>query len=130
MSYKRKYLYRIRFGKTGKLRFLSHLEQIETIRRTIRRAELPVNYSSGFHPQMKISFGPATSVGYESFSEFADVEMSKIITPIEIFKSIKKHLPEGFLIFEVKRVPSFLPSIDSIANLAEYTINNLEYFFS
>ncbi|MFN3966302.1 MAG: TIGR03936 family radical SAM-associated protein [Endomicrobiia bacterium] len=130
MLYKKKYLYRIRFSRTGKLRFLSHLEQIETIRRAIRRAELPVNYSSGFHPQMKVSFGPAISVGYESYSEVADIEMGKNMDPHEIFNLLAQHLPAGFSILEIKKIPSFLPSIDSSANLAEYTIENLEERFS
>jgi len=129
-TYRKKHIYRIRFSRTGKIRFLSHLEQIETIRRAIRRAELPVNYSSGFHPQMEISFGPAISVGYESLCEFADIELEKFIEPIEIFKSIEKSLPHGFSVLEVKKIPGFLPSIDSVVNLAEYSIENIEKFFS
>ncbi|MDI6642153.1 MAG: DUF2344 domain-containing protein, partial [Elusimicrobiota bacterium] len=51
-----KFFYRLRFSRKNNLRFLSHLEQIELIRRAIRRAKLPINFTEGFHPQLKVSF--------------------------------------------------------------------------
>jgi radical SAM-linked protein len=119
---KRGIVYRIRFSRKGKLRFLSHLDQINLIRRILRRAGLPVAYSEGFHPQMKISFGPAVSVGYESEAEFVDMELNRELDYKEIVKSVASASPEGFTPVEIKKIPPFLPSLESSLNLAQYSI--------
>lgn len=119
---KRGIFYRIRFSRRGSLRFLSHLDQINLIRRIFRRAGLPLAYSEGFHPQMKISFGPAISVGYESEAEYADMEMNREIDYKEIVKSIAAASPEGFSPVEIKKIPPFLPSLESSMNVASYRI--------
>jgi len=113
--------YRLRFGRKYPLNFLSHLEQIDMIRRIIRRSGLPVKYSSGFHPQLKISFGPAISVGYESEAEYIDIEFENILDVISIAKAIEKQLPYGFYLIEVKKLSVIdIASIEQTANLSEY----------
>ena len=54
---------RVRYGKTGRLRFLSHLEVMRACERSVRRAGLPYSVTQGFSPKMKVAFGPALPVG-------------------------------------------------------------------
>jgi len=125
-----KYSYRVRFSRKGNLRFLSHLEQIELVRRAIRRAKLPVNFTEGFHPQLKVSFGPAISVGYESNCELVDIETSKLIDTNEVARKLICQLPPGFSLVEIKRIPNFSTAIEVSINLIEYSIANLERFLT
>lgn len=111
---------RIRFGRKGMMRFLSHLEQIEVFRRTIRRANLPVPFTSGFNPQLKMSFGPAISVGYESESEYIELDLTQKVDLIEIETKIKSVLPGDFKLLSIKKIPLFFPSLDSLINLVNY----------
>ena len=113
---------RLRFERHGILRFLSHLEQIELFRNTLRRSGLPVIYTSGFSPQPKASFGPAISVGYESESEYMEVSLFKNIDLKEIEAKIRMSLPQGYGLREAKKVPIFFPSFDSLVNVAVYNI--------
>lgn len=113
---------RLRFSRRGRARFLSHLEQIDVLRRVIRRAALPAAFTSGFNPQVKASFGPAVSVGYESDSEYMELDLVKRVEPAEAGAKIRNSLPEGFDIVDVKKVPLFFPSLDSLLNIAKYRI--------
>ncbi|OGS19219.1 MAG: hypothetical protein A2219_08100, partial [Elusimicrobia bacterium RIFOXYA2_FULL_50_26] len=113
---------RLRFARHGMARFTSHLEQIEMFRRALRRAGLPLVYTSGFHPQPKISFGPAISVGYESNSEYVEAELSRRIEQKTLEAAIAASLPAGFALVGAKRIPVFFPSLDSLVNVAVYSV--------
>jgi radical SAM-linked protein len=66
---------RVRFAKTGKIRWTSHRDLARIWERTIRRVGLPVAYSQGFSPHPKIHFGLALSTGHESVAEFLDIDL-------------------------------------------------------
>ncbi|MCB0978540.1 MAG: TIGR03936 family radical SAM-associated protein, partial [Acidimicrobiales bacterium] len=66
---------RIRFTKTGKVRWTSHRDLARIWERVIRRAGLPVAYSQGFSPRPKVHFGLALSTGHESLAEYLDVDL-------------------------------------------------------
>lgn len=86
---------RINFTKTGRMRFLSHLELINLFYRALRRAEFPLLYSKGFHPLPKVSFGDPLPVGMESMDEYIDVEVEVIPDLRSLFERLKCEMPEG-----------------------------------
>ena len=57
---------RVGFSKLDRAALLSHLELLHAIERIVRRAQLPYAITQGFHPHMKLAFGPALSVGVAS----------------------------------------------------------------
>lgn len=67
---------RARFTKQGKVRFVSHRDLARIWERTLRRTELPVAYSAGFSPRPRLHFGLALSVGYESWAEYLDIDLT------------------------------------------------------
>ena len=66
---------RVRFSKTGKIRFIGHRDVARVIERAVRRTGLPVAYSEGFSPRMRMSFGLALPTGYESDGEFVELPL-------------------------------------------------------
>ncbi|MCQ2380956.1 MAG: TIGR03936 family radical SAM-associated protein, partial [Acidaminococcaceae bacterium] len=70
---------RMQITKDADIRFVSHLDYLRAIERSIRRAELPVEYSSGFNPHLKFSLASALGVGIVSSAEFVEMEMAKDI---------------------------------------------------
>ncbi|MCP3873446.1 MAG: DUF2344 domain-containing protein, partial [Desulfobacteraceae bacterium] len=62
--------YRVSYSRCGKICYLGHLEILQVIFRTLRRAKITTNFSKGFNPSPKISFGPALPVGVESLAEY------------------------------------------------------------
>ena len=69
--------YRFIYRKTGRARFLSHREITNILTRALRRSGLPLRFSSGFHPHVKMSLGPALAVGTAGEMEFFDVELTR-----------------------------------------------------
>jgi radical SAM family uncharacterized protein len=98
--------YKCIFSKTGPAAFLSHLEFVEALRRAVSRANLPVRFSQGFHPQPRISFGPGMPVGKEMFNQEFKLELDSAVDPEEIRLLLNRELPEGFMITTVSELPA------------------------
>ncbi|MFH1702966.1 MAG: TIGR03960 family B12-binding radical SAM protein [Nitrospirota bacterium] len=104
---------RVEFSKTGRLRYLSHLELMAVLHRAMRRAGFPLEYSEGFHPFPRISFGPPLGVGMGGLCEYFDME---VIPPFDIVASRRKlndTLPEGIYI---KDMAAILPKARSLSS--------------
>ena len=79
---------RIKFSKTGSLKFISHLDLMRTMKSAMIRAKIPVLYSEGYNPRPKMVFTMPLSIGTESFCEVLDI---KITEPMD-FELIKERL--------------------------------------
>lgn len=112
----------LKFSRSGYVKYISQLEQIDFFRRALKRTTLPLAYTNGFSPQVKAAFGPAIAVGCESDSEYVDLSLTEKVEIKQIKKEISKILPEGYKLLEAKYIPLRLPSIEGLINLAEYTI--------
>jgi radical SAM-linked protein len=86
---------RLQYAKTGKARFLSHLELVRAMTRAMRRAGLPLRYSAGFHPAPRLSFGPALGVGIAGLREYLDLELLLPFEPENGLADLGLALPEG-----------------------------------
>jgi radical SAM family uncharacterized protein/radical SAM-linked protein len=113
---------RIRYTKTGAMIFLSHLELITLFTRAVKRAEIPVKYSMGFHPHPKFSFATALSVGVESYAEYLDIEVSSESGPEMIKQQLNASLPEGIAVTEAWIVPAKTPSLSMITERVRYRV--------
>ncbi len=113
---------RVRFSRTGPVVGLSHLQQIDTLRRSFEKSSWPTSRSGGKRPKLKISFGPAISVGYESDCEYCDIELVARLDLKTAKDDLGKNLPEGYSVLDVKSVPRFFPSLENSLNAARYVI--------
>ena len=96
-------VYRLSFSKTGRARFLSHLELAMALTRALRRSSLSLAYSAGFHPHPKISFATATSVGMASLQEYLDVTAAEYPGNLQTLKAeINDALPAGMAIADIQ----------------------------
>jgi radical SAM-linked protein len=86
---------RIKFSKTGKIRWTSHRDVARMWERAFRRIELPLAYSEGFSPRPKVSFGLALSTGHESLAEYLDVELLGKPDVASLPAKLSAALPEG-----------------------------------
>ena len=83
------------FRRTGRARFLGHLEQVSIFSRAINRAGLPVLFSSGFHPKPRIVFGDALPIGIESLRETLYITIGAPVDPRRVVDALNRELPEG-----------------------------------
>ena len=66
---------RAKFYKIGMLQYISHLDLMRTMTRTLTRAGIPAWYSQGFNPRLKITFSLPLSIGTQSECEFFDIKL-------------------------------------------------------
>jgi radical SAM-linked protein len=102
---------RMRYTRTGRVRFLAHLDFMTLVHRAAVRAGVPVAFSQGFNPHPKISFGPALPVGMESTAEYLDLETDPFIDLPKATGGLNQALPEGIRIEEARVVPKKAPSL-------------------
>jgi radical SAM family uncharacterized protein/radical SAM-linked protein len=67
--------YRFHFEKTGPAALLGHLDLVRELPRVMRRIDVPLAYSLGFHPRPDLTFSPALSVGVLSLAEIVDLKL-------------------------------------------------------
>ena len=67
---------RVRYTKTGRIKYTSQRDNARAWERALRRARLPVAYSEGFSPRPLLSFSLALPTGCESQAEYTDLRFS------------------------------------------------------
>lgn len=92
---------RMRFSKTGRAVYISHLDLMRTITRAFMRSEIPLKYSEGFNPHPNISIALPLSVGCESVCEIMDFRLREEREPDEILNALKLQMPEGIEVLDV-----------------------------
>lgn len=93
---------KVTYKKGEEVRFISHLDHMRAIERAIRRADLPIAYSQGFNPRMKISYKTqALKVGQTSDACEAEFNFVDFITPQEVMDKLNATLPTGLRILNV-----------------------------
>ena len=86
---------RARFTKVGRVRWTSHRDVARMWERALRRARVPVAYTSGFTPRPQLSFGLALPTGCESIAEYLDIALDEPVDPAALAASVGSLLPEG-----------------------------------
>jgi radical SAM-linked protein len=93
---------RVRFSKTGKIRFTSHRDVARMWERALRRSRLPMAFSQGFSPHPLLSFGLALPTGCESYGEYLDARLDDVrpdeIPLDDLPERLTELLPEGIAV--------------------------------
>jgi radical SAM-linked protein len=87
----------------------------------MRRADLPLSYSQGFHPQPKISLASALPLGFSSRCEVLDARFNEEIPVEEIAARLKDSLPPDIKVTNVESVDEREPALQTQVLSAEYT---------
>ena len=74
---------RIKFSKTGCMKFIGHLDVMRYFQKAIRRCGLDVSYSQGYNPHQLISFAAPLGVGLTSDGEYMDMQLESSLSSAE-----------------------------------------------
>ena len=100
---------RIQFEKRGAIRFTSHKDVVRIFERAFAAAGVPVSFSEGFHPHMRMSFGPPLKTGWESLEEYMDVQLE---TPMDgMAAAVNTKLPDGLRVTQVVPIDDRTPKL-------------------
>lgn len=118
--------FRLRYGKTGLMRFLGHQDLIRLFHRAFRRAGLRLDYSKGFHPHPRLRFSPPLALGIESVAEYLDFDLAHCPHRVdEICQGLAQALPEGLKPLKLDEISLSDPSICGKIRQFNYQITAL-----
>lgn len=87
------------FSKTGRAKYISHLDLMRAMTRAFRRSHLPVWYTEGYHPHLHITFGQPLSLGFESDCEPMEVRATAPFDPKDAIQSLNNVLPPDIRVY-------------------------------
>lgn len=122
MSESARFRLRVRYGKTGRLALLSHLEVTHALERIVRRSGLPFALSQGFSPHMKLAFGPALPVGVGGMQEVFDVMMTDYVAPDKALDALASCAPSQLLPYECAYVEPHGTAASVAFNASTYVL--------
>ncbi len=91
---------RLRFKKTGRAIYISHLDLMHTMQRAFSRAGYDLRYSEGFNPHPQISIALPLSVGTGSVCEIMDFKLKNDVDLAELPARLTAVMPEGIEVTE------------------------------
>ncbi|MDQ2690860.1 MAG: TIGR03936 family radical SAM-associated protein, partial [Chloroflexota bacterium] len=117
---------RITFTKQGALRYTGHLDLHKVWERAARRAELPLAYSQGFHPQPKMNMAAALPLGFSSRCEVLDMKLERDVPLDGLPTRINATLPPGLQVVNVEPVEERAPALQTQVLSSEYEVTLTE----
>ena len=118
-----KFRYRAVFSKNGDMRFIGHLDLQQLFERALRRSALPLRYSQGFSPKVRLNLAGALPLGFTSTAEMMDFWLEQPVEPLLIQEQLNAALPTGICIISVTEVANDLPSLQASLKSAEYEVS-------
>jgi radical SAM-linked protein len=99
-----RYKYRVRFGKSGDLRFVSHHDLMHVCERLFRRADLNLPVTQGFNPRPRMWFASAMALGVAGLNEVLEFELTQPLDAGEIQSRLAGQAPPGLSILSVRAI--------------------------
>lgn len=100
----------LRFAKSGAFLYVSHLDTMNVMRKVLRRAGIPMTFSSGFNKHEKLHLQAGTPMYFHSDSERLSVELFDSADLAEAESRIRANLPQGLDLLEISMSPR-LPGV-------------------
>ena len=100
--------------------FIPHLDTLRNIVRTLRRADIKMNFSQGFNPHMLLFLGNPISLGIESYAEYCAADIIEKISPQNFMEKFNEKSIENLKILKCIEVEKN-PNIASLSYSALYS---------
>ena len=93
---------RVFFTKTGRAKYISHLDVNRCIDRAIKRSGIPVWYTQGFNPHIYTTFAMPISLGFERLCESFETRLVEDDFSLEDVKTaLNRVQPTGLEVTQV-----------------------------
>lgn len=117
---------RIKFSKSGNMKFIGHLDTMRYFQKAMRRADIDIAYSTGYSPHQIMSFAAPLGVGITSEGEYLDIEVNSTNSTKASLAALNQAMVEGFLVLDYRRLPDHAKTAMSIVTCADYTLTYRE----
>lgn len=117
--------FRIYYRKTEISRLTGMLDVQKIWERWLRRANVSLAYSQGFHPQPRLQQAAPLPLGFISDAEIIDVWLETDITLDKFLYSLNQNRPPGFEPTQIEIIDLASPAIQTLVDSIEYLVFSL-----
>lgn len=121
---------RIKFSKSGNMKFIGHLDTMRYFQKAMRRANIDIAYSTGFSPHQIMSFAAPLGVGITSEGEYMDIEVNSTASTQVSIAALNEAMVRGFSVLDYRRLPDDAKTAMSLVSCADYTLTYREGYES
>lgn len=89
------------FSKTGRAKYISHLDLSGVIIRAMKRTKLPIWQTEGFNPRTYVTFMLPLSLGQEGLHEAMDFRLTEDVPYSEVMEKLNAALPADIRVTEI-----------------------------
>ena len=111
--------YVLRFEKKGNMRFISHLDLARLFKRAVRKGSVQVGFSNGYNPHELVNIVQPLYLGYESESEYFEIDTMVPYDPDALTSTLNEALPEGLRFFDPAEKER---TSDNLSNKTSYAL--------
>ncbi|MEO6867060.1 MAG: TIGR03936 family radical SAM-associated protein [Gaiellales bacterium] len=112
-SFANRYHYSVTLRIEGRIRFLSHLEMVDTLLGAFRRSGVHIALSEGMRPKPRIKMAMPRPVATEAWSDIVEVELRDEVGIDEFSLSLSEVLPAGLTLHNIERLEGVYASAAS-----------------
>ncbi len=88
-----KYTLRVFWQKKGNAKYISHLDTQRTVTRALVRSGLPLYYSQGFNPHLKLIFALPVSLYQDALYDVFDIDLLEKVDPVAAAEKLAAVMP-------------------------------------
>lgn len=92
---------RMKFAKEGRAKYISHLDLMHTMQRSMARCEMPLWFTEGFNQHAYVSVALPLSTGYSGEWELLDFNLLTDSIPVNAAEALNAVFPEGLCAIEI-----------------------------
>lgn len=89
------------FSKTGRAKYISHLDLSSVVIRAMKRTRLPIWQTEGFNPRTYVTFMLPLSLGQEGLHEAMDFRLIEDVPYSEVREKLNAALPPDIQVTEI-----------------------------
>jgi radical SAM-linked protein len=115
----------IKYSKLNGAEFIPHLDTMRHFQKTIRRMDIPINYSKGFNPHMLVYMSAPIPLGLKSESEYCVFDTDYKCD--DFIEKFNQNSPKGIRCKECYFTDK-KPNVGADITSALYEITGINYF--
>ncbi len=104
------------------MKFIGHLDVMRYFQKAMRRAEIPIAFTSGYSPHMIMSFANPLGIGLTSEGEYFDIEVTENMPSAEAVARLNAVMVDGITVSSYRYLPEGAGNGMSIIAAADYLI--------
>ncbi len=116
-----KFPIRVVWQKTGNAKYISHLDTQRAITRALTRSSLPLYYSQGFNPHIKLVFALPISIYQECLYDVFDIALEHDMPMSQVLPALQKAMPDCMQAISVARPVKKLKDLANASYIIELT---------